>query len=57
MTDQPNDKTQLNAIEIPLAEVRKFIVDLMRDGRTTYPLGDFLVELRAIYRDYYANKH
>jgi len=43
--------SDLNTIQIPLADVRMFIVDLMRDGHTTYPLGDFLQELHIIYHD------
>lgn len=50
MPTELEDVNELNKLQIPLAEVRMFVVDLMRDGHTEYPLGDFLLDLRAIYR-------
>lgn len=43
--------TDLNKLQIPLAEVRMWIVEQMRAGKTEYPLGDFLLELHRIYRE------
>jgi hypothetical protein len=51
------DIRDLNQLKIPLAEVRMFIVDLMREGLTEYPLGDFMYQLRTIYREKVAEQH
>ena len=43
---------ELNDIEIPLADIRVLVVQLMKDGNSEIPLGDFLLMLRDIYRKY-----
>lgn len=40
----------LDKIKLPLAEVRKLVVDLMREGEKEVSLRDFLYMLREIYR-------
>jgi hypothetical protein len=41
----------MNAIRIPLADVRQKLVELMREGQSELGLTDFLLLLREIYRD------
>jgi len=42
----------LNKIEIPLAELRQQIIELMREGKVTIPLGDYLTLLHVIYHEH-----
>lgn len=44
-------ESDLNKIKLPLAELRQQIVELMREGKTEVPLGDYLYMLRLIYRE------
>lgn len=50
MPSENDDIRDLNQLQIPLAELRMYIVDLMKEGRTEYPLGDLLYDIRGIYR-------
>lgn len=51
MTATP-DKNDLNHIEIPLADLRQQIIELMREGKTHIPLGDYLTLLHIIYHEH-----
>jgi len=42
---------ELNKLKVPLADLRAAIVQLMKEGYTEAPLGDFLVIIKSVIKD------
>lgn len=43
-------RENLNKLNVPLADVRMHIVELMKDGIKEMPLGDFIVMVQEVIR-------
>lgn len=45
------DIKELNKLNVPLPDLRSLIIALMKEGNTTYPLGDLLYMVRDLIRE------